>query len=97
MRIALIAATLGLVIGIITWNVVFDRAIDSAEQRYLAQQRQHPGSVTIRQVMDPAIHDAAVAAAEWAAAPTGVGLVVAGVLARRARRRPAACQLPTAN
>ena len=88
MRFAPIAAVLCFVAGIVTWNVVFDRAIQSAEQRYLALQGQRVGTITIRQVMDPAIHDAAVAASEWAAACTAAGLVVVFGVARRARRRP---------
>ncbi len=87
MRSAPIAVALCLIVGIVTWNVVFDRTIRSAEQRYLAMQRQHVRAVTIRQVMDPAIHDATVAATAWAATLTGAGLL--GVLGagRRARRR----------
>ena len=84
MRLALTAATLCLVLGFVTWNVAFDRAIQSAERRCLALQRQHPGTVAIRQVMDPAIHDAALEATAWAAVLTGAGAVVAfGVVRRR--------------
>lgn len=87
MRSALIAIALCLGVGVITWNVVFDRAIQSAQQRYLALQRQQPGSVTIRQVMDPAIHDATLAATAWAAGLGGAGLLGALGVRRRARTR----------
>jgi hypothetical protein len=87
MRFALIAATSCLVLGIVTWNVAFDRAIQSAEQHYLALQRQHPGTVGIRQVMDPAIHGGAVDASAWAGVLTGAGVVVAFGIARRSRKR----------
>jgi hypothetical protein len=87
MRSALIAIALCLVVGVVTWNVVFDRAIQSAEQRYLALQRQHVGAVTIREVMDPAIHDAAAAATAWAAALAGAGLPAAFIVRHKVQRR----------
>ncbi len=89
MRVALIAAAVCLGVGVVTWNVVFDSRIESAEQRYLALQRGHAGAVTIPEVMDPAIHDAALVATEWAAALAGAALLATIGVARRARRRAA--------
>lgn len=87
MRFAILAIAACLTVGIVTWNVVFDRGIRAAEQRYLALERQH-ASVTIRQVMDPAIHHAAAVAAAWASVLTGACvLVVFGATRARRRRR----------
>ncbi len=94
MRFAVIAATVCLVLGVITWSVVFDRAIQAAEQRYLTLQRQHPAAVAIREVMDPAIHEAALDASAWAAVITGAGLVVAFGAARTRRRHTPAPPAP---
>lgn len=90
MRAALRAVAVCLLLGVVTWNVVFDRAIQSAEQRYLAQQRPRAQSATIRRVMDPAIHDATRTATAWASAVTGAALIAAlGARRVRTRRRSA--------
>jgi hypothetical protein len=86
-RFAGIAIGCWLACTIVSWNVVFDRQIRAAEQRYLALQAHHHPGVTIRAVMDPAIHDAAVAAMWWAGVPTGAGLLGAVIAARLVRTR----------
>ncbi len=90
-RRAAAAIAVSLVAGVVAWNLVFDRAVESAEQRYLALARQHPMAVTIRQVMDPAVHDAAVRASAWAGA-LATGALIAVFVATRFRRgrRPVA-------
>ncbi len=86
-RLAWIAIALWLAVGVGVWNTVFDRGIQAAEERYMALQARHQPSVTIRGVMDPAIHDAAVTATWWAAVPLAAGLVGVLLIARRARAR----------
>jgi hypothetical protein len=86
-RFAGIAIGCWVAFTIVSWNVVFDCQIRAAEQRYLALQAHHDPGVTIRAVMDPAIHNAAVTATWWAGVPTGAGLLGAVIVARRARTR----------
>ncbi len=69
---------------IVTWNVVFDRGVESAEQHYLERATHAVGrapAVSIKAAMQPAIHRAATGATEWAAIPLLVGLVLMLIVA----------------
>ncbi len=75
------------IVALIVWNGVFGRQIRSAEHRYLDLQRRHPATVTIRGVMDPAIHDGVLVATGWAMTIAGVGALSEIVVRRRLRHR----------
>jgi hypothetical protein len=87
---ARVAIGFWLLVGLVTWNVLFDREIKRAENRYVqlqaASERGEGPAVTIRGVMDPAISRAVRVATGWSVLVTGAGLV-ATVWGIRRRRR----------
>jgi hypothetical protein len=86
---ARVAISFWLLVGLVTWNVLFDRDVKRAENRYVqlqaASERGKGPAVTIRGVMDPAIGRGVRVATGWSALVTGAGLVatVWGIRRRR--------------
>ncbi|MGE5362139.1 MAG: hypothetical protein ACM3NQ_24240 [Bacteroidales bacterium] len=74
-----------LVCSVVVWNVVFDRGVESAEERYLHAPAAAAPTRGLRATMDPAIrHSAAVASA----CASAVFLSGAAVIIYLGRRRP---------
>jgi hypothetical protein len=92
-RLMRLAVVLWIAVGVVTWNVVFDREIDAAQVRYVRMQEEHSQgrgpAVTIPGVMDAAIRHGLWLASGWAMALAGTGLALTLVTARIARRRSA--------
>ncbi len=90
-RLVWLATILWLACGVVLWNSVFDREVESAEQSYLARHVDHRfgrgPAVTMRGVMRPAIREAAWTATAWAVVPTAAGLIGVLVARRQARNR----------
>jgi hypothetical protein len=82
-----LAVGLWLVLGVVLWNVVFDRVIVSAGRDYLhrqAQAQQHKGpKVTIAEVMEPAAVHGVLVASLWSLLVTAVGLAAVRYAASR--------------
>jgi hypothetical protein len=93
-RLVRFAAAFWIALGLVTWNVVFDREIDAAQVRYVRLQAEHAQgrgpAVTIPGVMDPAIRHGLWLASGWTTTLAGAGLALtlaAGRFLRRAGRR----------
>jgi hypothetical protein len=79
---------LWLALGIVVWNGVFDAIVTRGMKEYLFRQAAHDAgrgaAVTMREVMDRTIPDAAVAASLWTLLIAGAGIGTVVLLSRRA-------------
>ncbi len=78
------------VCSVVLWNVVFDRGVEKAEERYLQSPLPVAPAAGIRAIMEPAIHHSALVATAWASAVFLPGAVVLLYLPRRRGRTPSA-------
>lgn len=78
---------LWLALGVVVWNAVFDALVTRGVNDYLFRQAAHDAgrgaAVTMREVMDRAIPDAAVIASLWTLIIEGAGLGTVIILSRR--------------
>ncbi len=86
-----LAVGVWLVCSVVVWNVVFDRRVEKAEERYLEAHSALAPATGIRAIMEPAVRHSALIATAWASALFVPGaLVLLYVRRRRGGRRPSA-------
>jgi hypothetical protein len=83
-----LAVGVWLVCSVVVWNVVFDRRVEKAEERYLNAHSPVAPAAGIRAIMEPAIRHSALVATAWALAVFLPGAVVFLYLPRARGRRP---------
>jgi hypothetical protein len=78
---------LWLALGVVVWNAAFDAVVTRGVKEYLFRQAAHEAGrgepVTMREVMDQTISDAAVLASVWTLIIAGAGLGTVVLLSRR--------------
>ncbi len=77
-----------LVCSVVVWNVVFDRGVEKAEERYLQVHSPAAPAAGIRAIMEPAIRHSALVATACAFAVFLPGALALVYLPRRWRDRP---------
>ena len=83
-----LAVVLWLVLGIVVWNVIFDRVLVLAGRVYAwraANVASGAGYLPIEDVMPDAIRHGVRVASFWAVLVAAIGLVLVAVAARRTR------------
>jgi hypothetical protein len=89
-RRARLAISFWLVVGLVCWNVLFDREVKRGENDYVRLQSAHIGgkgpAVTVRGVMDAAIRHGVTVATGWTLLVLATGLAATWWAARK--RRP---------